>query len=175
MEQSLISTEPEGCSSHHLADGLLNRGECAPSYGEVFVKRRVELFPYAATIAIVIALTVWAMSSRSSTVQAQQTSPNTQQAPQQPPQSQPPDTEAPAPNQPAQGQAPAQAQQSNSAADGHEFVGTIQKQGTKYVFQDAASGQTYDIDHQDEVRKFDGKKVRVRGTLDEQTKTIHVE
>lgn len=43
------------------------------------------------------------------------------------------------------------------------------------MFQDSASGQMYDIDHQDEVKKFDGKKVRVRGTLDQQTKTIHVQ
>jgi len=28
------------------------------------------------------------------------------------------------------------------------------------------SGHVYDIDHQDEVKKFDGKRVRVQGTLD---------
>jgi len=33
------------------------------------------------------------------------------------------------------------------------------------VLKDDA-GKTYDIDHQDEVKKFDGKRVRVQGTLD---------
>ena len=32
----------------------------------------------------------------------------------------------------------------------------------------------YDIDHQDEVKKFEGKKVRVKGTLDASNK-IHVQ
>ena len=43
------------------------------------------------------------------------------------------------------------------------------------MLQDAATGTTYDIDHQDEVKKFDGKKVRVRGTLDASGKMIHVQ
>jgi Protein of unknown function (DUF5818) len=55
------------------------------------------------------------------------------------------------------------------------FTGTVVKQGDKYVLQDAATGTTYDIDHQDEVKKFDGKKVRVHGTLDASTKMIHVQ
>jgi hypothetical protein len=39
------------------------------------------------------------------------------------------------------------------------------KQGTKYVLKDD-SGKTYDIDHQTDVAKFEGKRVRVQGTLD---------
>lgn len=38
------------------------------------------------------------------------------------------------------------------------------KQGDKYVLKD--SGKIYDIDHQTEVAKFDGKRVRVKGMLD---------
>ncbi len=122
---------------------------------------------------------------------AQETqSPSGSQA-QQNQQQQPPDTQAPEPQQPRSSQSPSQTQgqqtpdqgrgsqgaQSNdpSAAGATEFIGTIAKQGNKYVFQDAASGQTYDIDHQDQVQKFEGKKVRVHGTLDPQTKTIHVQ
>ena len=48
------------------------------------------------------------------------------------------------------------------------------KQGNKYGLKDD-SGKMYDIDHQDEVKKFDGKKVRVHGTIDPNTKTIHVQ
>jgi len=113
----------------------------------------------------------------------------TQQAPQQTPNT-PPDQQAPStrqgqtepgqtpdqttpPNGQAPGQTPGQAQ--SDTGNGREFVGTIAKQGDKYMFQDSASGQTYNIDHQDEVKKFDGKRVRVRGTLDSQTNTIHVQ
>ena len=39
------------------------------------------------------------------------------------------------------------------------------KQGDKYVLKDD-SGKTYDIDHQTDVAKFEGKRVRVQGTLD---------
>jgi hypothetical protein len=48
------------------------------------------------------------------------------------------------------------------------------KQGNKFVLQDA-SGTTYDIDHQDEVSKFEGKRVRVHGTLDPSGKMIHLQ
>jgi Protein of unknown function (DUF5818) len=145
------------------------------------VKKRLELLSFVATVAVVFALgswvlTSWNADSLGTVAQAQQTQPNSQQTPAEPPpgtQNQAPSqTQPPAqPGQPGQGD---QAQQP-AAADGHEFVGTIVKQGDKYVFQDATSGQTYDIDHQDEVKRFDGKKVRVRGTLDPQTKTIHVQ
>ena len=47
------------------------------------------------------------------------------------------------------------------------------KQGNKYVLQDA-SGKNYDIDHQPEVAKFEGKRVRVRGTLDQTGNKIMV-
>jgi len=55
------------------------------------------------------------------------------------------------------------------------FTGTIVKSGDKYMFQDADSGNTYDIDHQSEVQKFEGKKVKVHGTLDASAKMIHVQ
>jgi len=55
------------------------------------------------------------------------------------------------------------------------FTGTIAKSGDKYVLQDSASNTTYDIDHQDEVKQYEGKKVRVHGTLDSNGKMIHVQ
>jgi len=48
------------------------------------------------------------------------------------------------------------------------------QQGDKYVLQ-ADNGTVYDIDHQDQVKKFDGKKVRVHGTLDPGGKMIHIQ
>jgi uncharacterized protein YdeI (BOF family) len=143
------------------------------------VKKRLELLSFVATVVAVFALGSWVLTSWNAgplgtVAQAQQTTPNSQQTPAEPPpsaqQNQAPQTQ-PGQAQPGAGQ---QAQQS-SPADGHEFVGTIVKQGDKYMFQDSATNQMYDIDHQDQVKKFDGKKVRVRGTLDQQTKTIHVQ
>jgi uncharacterized protein YdeI (BOF family) len=89
------------------------------------------------------------------------------------------------------GQEPAQQQQSRQAPDQSEqapdshsqsqqpgvqvFTGTIVKSGDKYVLQDSASNTTYDIDHQNEVKQYEGKKVRVHGTLDSNGKMIHVQ
>jgi uncharacterized protein YdeI (BOF family) len=55
------------------------------------------------------------------------------------------------------------------------FTGVIVKSGDKYMFQDSDSGTTYDIDHQDQVKQYEGKKVRVHGTLDPNGKMIHVQ
>jgi uncharacterized protein YdeI (BOF family) len=72
------------------------------------------------------------------------------------------------------GQAPdAQAQSQQPGVQ--VFTGTIVKSGDKYMFQDSASNTTYDIDHQNEVKQFEGKKVRVHGTLDSNGNMIHVQ
>jgi uncharacterized protein YdeI (BOF family) len=86
------------------------------------------------------------------------------------PQAQPAQT--PEQNAPATPDAQAQTTQT---ADTQSFTGTIVKSGDKYVFQDADTGNTYDIDHQDQVQKFEGKKVKVHGTLDTNAKMIHVQ
>jgi cytoskeletal protein RodZ len=64
---------------------------------------------------------------------------------------------------------------SASPTDAQSFSGTIVKSGSKYMLQEEASGKTYDIDHQDEVQKFEGKRVKVKGTLDASGKTIHLQ
>jgi hypothetical protein len=142
-------------------------------YSEDSVKIRFSLI---AAIAV-----LFASLSLGSVAHAQQTPDNQQPMPQT---QQSPDTQAP----PAQSQPPAQttpgqtqsgqsedAAAQSSASGEKEFVGTVVKQGDKYMFQDSASGTTYDIDHQDEVKKFDGKRVRVHGTLDSNGKLIHVQ
>ncbi len=65
---------------------------------------------------------------------------------------QPPDKTAPSASTP-------------SATDTQSFSGTVVKSGDKYMLKDDA-GKTYDIDHQDEVKKYEGKRVKVQGTLD---------
>jgi hypothetical protein len=48
------------------------------------------------------------------------------------------------------------------------------KMGGKYVLFDAASKTTYQLDDQTKPVQFAGQEVKVTGTLDKATKTIHV-
>ncbi len=48
------------------------------------------------------------------------------------------------------------------------------KMGGKYVLFDAAKKTTYELDDQQKPVDFAGKTVKVKGTLDKATKTIHV-
>jgi uncharacterized protein DUF5818 len=47
--------------------------------------------------------------------------------------------------------------------------------GSKFVLFDAASKTTYQLDDQTKPKDFAGQKVKVTGTLDSSTHTIHVE
>jgi hypothetical protein len=175
-------------SERFLAAWLLLLNGIAPRLSEDFVKIRLHSVSSLATLAVLSGVISWG-----GMLHAQQTSPDTQQTPPpadtQTPSAQTPSAETPAPPSQTQDQsaqpktdqtAPSQtapsAQASPSdAASGQTFNGTVVKQGDKYVLQDASTGTTYDIDHQDEVKKFEGKKVRVRGTLDASGKMIHVQ
>jgi len=48
------------------------------------------------------------------------------------------------------------------------------KTGGKYVLFDAASKTIYELDDQTKPEEFAGKDVKVTGTLDSATRTIHV-
>jgi hypothetical protein len=143
------------------------------------VRKRVESLSFIAIVAVVFAVVSCGSALQAQSDTPQSSSPQSQQ-PQQPPDTQAPTPQQQAPSQPSQGQGQASQDQSGKSQTSDpggstEFIGTVVKQGDKYMFQDAASGQTYDIDHQDEVKKFDGKKVRVHGTLDPSAKMIHVQ
>ncbi len=49
------------------------------------------------------------------------------------------------------------------------------KMGGKFVLYDAAKKATYQLDDQEKPKDFAGQKVKVTGTLNKATKTIHVE
>jgi len=113
-------------------------------------------------------------------------SPSTQSPSAQPstPPAQTPDTQAPPPSQAPDQTAPSQtappdqngtASSTDSTAGTQTFTGTVVKQGDKYVLQDSASGKSYEIDHQDQVKQFEGKRVRVHGTLDAASNMIHIQ
>ncbi len=48
------------------------------------------------------------------------------------------------------------------------------KMGGKYVLFDAAKKTVYELDDQQKPEQFAGQKVKVKGTFDKATKTIHV-
>lgn len=113
-------------------------------------------------------------------VTAQQTpaqSPQTRPSQTQPPQTQPgqPPNQAPGQTYPEQQTQPAPGAQVPQSRGVQTFQGTIVKSGDKYVRQDESTGKTYDIDHQDEVAKHVGRRVRVNGMLDPSGNMIHIQ
>jgi hypothetical protein len=46
--------------------------------------------------------------------------------------------------------------------------------GGKYVLYDAASKKVYQLDDQTKPQQFAGQNVKITGTLDESSETIHV-
>jgi len=150
------------------------------------MKNRFQSFSFVLTLGALLGVMTWGSSllAQEPAPQTQQPMPESQQSPQQqPPAAQTPDSSAQqTPQQPSDqapsgqaGQQRSDSQTQSDSASGQTFTGTIVKQGDKYMLQDAASGTTYDIDHQDEVKKFEGKKVKVRGTLDSTGKKILVQ
>ena len=106
-----------------------------------------------------------ALAMGTATLQAQQSDPS--QTPSTPPSDQQQQQQPPAgQNGDAQSAQP-------SSDSSQTFSGTIVKSGDKYVLQDA-SGKNYDIDRQDGLKQYEGKQVRVKGTLDADGKTIHM-
>lgn len=49
------------------------------------------------------------------------------------------------------------------------------KSGAKYVLYDATTKTVYELDAQDKAKDLAGQKVKVEGTLNHATKTIHIE
>ena len=150
------------------------------------MKTRIQSLSFLATLAVALGMVSWgsALNAQStSSTPSDQQQPQAQQPSPEPPAAQQPQTPAPpdSTQQPPSPQAPPdQAQEPNSksagtpsASDSREFLGTVVKQGDKYVLQDD-SGHTYDIDRQEEVKKFEGKRVRVQGVLDDSQKKILV-
>jgi outer membrane biosynthesis protein TonB len=155
------------------------------------VKIRISSLSFVATLALAVGMISWgtalnAQTTPSTPSQTQQ--PETQPTPDTPPTQQTPQTQqAPMPDTPPaaqtpdqtptpdQSQTPDQTQTPDSkttpsatapsATDTQSFSGTVVKSGDKFALKDDA-GKTYDIDHQDEVKKFEGKRVKVQGTLD---------
>ena len=55
------------------------------------------------------------------------------------------------------------------------FSGTIIKSGEGYVLSDAASKLSFALDDAEQASHYEGKKVKVTGTVDTANNVIHVE
>ena len=161
------------------------------------MKNRIISLSSVATLAVVFGMISWGSAfAQTTSTPSDQSTPQTQSTPtpdtppsQQTPQTQPTPTpdNPPATQQTPSAQAPDQTQTPNSnnaappagtpdtaapaATDTQSFSGTVVKTGDKNMLKDD-SGKMYDIDHQSDVAKFDGKRVRVKGTLDANGKIL---
>jgi len=106
---------------------------------------------------------VWPETQTSQPVSSQEVSP----APDKLQEQQPPDNPATAPTQ-ASGM-PAQSESATQA-----FTGTVVKIGDKYVLR-TTDNTTYKLDDPDKAKEYEGKQVKVTGSLDAKSKLIHIQ
>jgi hypothetical protein len=83
--------------------------------------------------------------------------------PDRPMQQQQPDQAAQSANPPAQQQPPA----------AQTFTGTIAKDGTRYVLK-ISSNTAYQLDDQEKAKQYEGKQVKIGGTLDANGSSLHI-
>jgi flagellar basal body-associated protein FliL len=77
-------------------------------------------------------------------------------------------------NSAAQQQQPQQYDTMSQTSDAQAFTGKIAKSGGKLVLKNSVTKSTYVLDDQDRAKQFEGKDVKVTGTLDEAANTIRV-
>lgn len=58
-------------------------------------------------------------------------------------------------------------------AEARSFMGQIANEDGTFTLR-GNDGKTYQLDNQEKAKSFDGKKVKVTGSLDEENMTIHV-
>ncbi|MFB3924380.1 MAG: DUF5818 domain-containing protein [Terriglobia bacterium] len=62
----------------------------------------------------------------------------------------------------------------SAPAQGSAFTGRISEEGGRYVLVDDLDRATYQLDDQEKAKEFEGKNVKVTGSLDSSTNTIDV-
>jgi hypothetical protein len=70
---------------------------------------------------------------------------------------------------------PGASMQQQSKRQSKTFTGTIMKNGDSFVLSDTASKTSYMLDDPQKASQYEGKKVKVTGTVDEASNMIHVE
>jgi uncharacterized protein YdeI (BOF family) len=75
-------------------------------------------------------------------------------------------------------QSPSAADQASQSQMGQQqsqtFEGKISKENGSLVLKDKATNTSYKLDNEEQARQFEGKDVKVTGTLDPATNTVHV-
>jgi hypothetical protein len=61
------------------------------------------------------------------------------------------------------------------AKDAKECTDKCVQGGSKYVLYNSATKKTYQLDDQNKSKELSGQKVKITGSYDRKTKTIHVE
>jgi hypothetical protein len=123
------------------------------------------LITVIATMALAMALSLvsFAQQDQSTQPSAQQPTSDTQNGQQ------------PSADQQGAQQPSSPSQDSSSAtqtSQGSSFAGTVVKASGKYVLK--TSDMNYQLDDQQKAKQFVGQQVKVNGTLDSNTSTIHV-
>ena len=91
------------------------------------------------------------------------------------PETQPAQNPTPQPDQPAQPQGASTAKGSQGQAPTAQiFTGLISKEADNFVLE-VSETTSYKLDNQPDVQQYEGKRVRVTGTLDESINLIHVD
>jgi hypothetical protein len=70
---------------------------------------------------------------------------------------------------------PPSSTQQQSEQQSKTFSGTITKHGDNFILNDAANKTSYMLDDAQKASRYEGKKVKVTGTVDVASNTIHVE
>jgi hypothetical protein len=103
----------------------------------------------------------------------EQTSPRGNPTPEPSPDTQP--AQNPTPSQPGQPEQPRSANKSDSqSSTAQTFTGIVSKEAESYTLK-VSETTSYKLDNQQEVQQYEGKRVRVTGTLDSSVNLIHVD
>jgi hypothetical protein len=65
--------------------------------------------------------------------------------------------------------------QAQAQSEAETFMGTILKDGKNFVLSDSATKTRYRLDDAKKAMPYEGKSVKVTGTLDKASNVIHVE
>ena len=81
----------------------------------------------------------------------------------------------PSPGRPSQQaeQQPAQSTPVQPSPAAQTFTGTIVKDGGKYILKTSGTN-VYELDDQERAKQYDGKQVKIAGTLDATGNSLHV-
>jgi Protein of unknown function (DUF5818) len=90
-----------------------------------------------------------------------------------PSQSQDPSTQTPSTQPPSQSPSTDNPSSASSSSDAHSFVGSIVKNGDKFMLH--TGNADYQLDDQSQASKFEGKDVKVTGQVDQASNTIRVQ